>query len=442
MPADSLFFLEQKRYIWKIVKLSVDVDEEYGGIKVDKKDYEQKLNDEIRKNIIDFYNDNKAVCNEKYEELTNGKNMNVYEEIKKLMQIEFLMLKSSVIILTANDFEKKILHLNAYRSKEEKVKHAQINISGNIRRPFVVNIYFFEMGGYNIMHMHAKETGAYTLGGAADLIRYVLKSKHCFPTAVISFGICFGNDYKQLKIGDTIIVKKLYPYFMSAKIKDKFFYVKDSNIFEIDSKLDAKIQHLKGRGKFDEENGIYYGNMITGEAVISNALVKEIFIEAATNQPVLGGEMEGYALFKECQGFDCLVPCLLVKSICDWGACKNIEDCGITNLKDRLQAYAAAQAYKVLEEFMGEDVAFFDRSIYEEVKDSIRFTYARERVYDVDFVNLVLNETVDSIFKDNTIIVQKCRNNKKLVMEILSGLVEENIVMQEMNKEGIYRLVM
>lgn len=30
--------------------------------------------------------------------------------------------------------------------------------------------------------------------------------------------------------------------------------------------------------------------MVTGEAVISNALMKDIFMEAATNQPILGGD--------------------------------------------------------------------------------------------------------------------------------------------------------
>ena len=259
---------------------------------------EQKINDEIKENVVNFYKNNSEVCDRRYYELTSGSNFNIYEDVKNSEIINSLLLKSSIVILTANDFEKNTLHLNAYKEKKQNIKHVLINCSKNIHRPFNVNMYFFEIKGYFVFHMHAKETGSYTLGGAADLIRYALRHEYCFPTAIISFGICFGNDYKKQKIGDTIIVKKLYPYFMSAKIKGKIFSVKDSNIFDIDTELDAKIQHLKGKGEFNESNGIYYGNMITGEAVVSNALLKDIFAEAATNQPILGGEMEGYALFR------------------------------------------------------------------------------------------------------------------------------------------------
>lgn len=146
--------------------------------------------------------------------------------------------------------------------------------------------------------MEAKQTGSYSMGGSADLVRYVLRNRYCFPSAIISYGICFGNDYHKQKLGDTIIANKLYPYFMSVKAEEKYFIVKDTNIFDIDVQLDTKILFLIGKGVLSENKNIFYGNMVTGEAVISNDIMKEIFIKAATNQPILGGEMEGYGLFK------------------------------------------------------------------------------------------------------------------------------------------------
>lgn len=408
---------------------------------MDQIDYEQKINNEIKQNVIEFYKNNKKKCDSIYKKLTNIRKLDIYENINESSTINTLLLKSSIVILTANDFEQKVLHLNIFKRNNKKIKHVLINCSNNKYLPFEVNMYFMKMGEYYVLHMHAKETGAYTLGGAADLIRYVLKNDYCFPTAIISFGICFGNDYKEQKIGDTIIVKKLYPYFMSTKITDKSFFVKDSNVFEISTQLDAKIRHLRTQGKFQEKEHVYYGNMITGEAVISNVLIKEIFIEAATNQPILGGEMEGYALFKECQGYECSIPCLLVKSICDWGACKNIEeDCKTINLKDKLQAYAAEQAYKVLTVFMEDEPDFFKRTVYEQVKEKIKYLYAREKVLIPEIIVDLLDEILKSEFNDNLVIIQKCMNSKGLSLKILHELSKENLVEKKSNTKTIYQI--
>ena len=97
------------------------------------------------------------------------------------------------------------------------------------------------------------------MGGSADLVRYILNSNYCYPSAIISYGICFGNDYNVQKIGDTIIVDKLYPYFMSAKVEEKFFFVKDSNIFNIDPELETRIKHLIGSGVLSKQKRIFYG---------------------------------------------------------------------------------------------------------------------------------------------------------------------------------------
>lgn len=290
------------------------------GVKsMEEKVLDINVEEEITKNLVEFYQMHKGECDILYADAMNKNGFDIYEEIEDIELKKQFLLKADVVVLTANVFEKNILHLNAVRTKQQNIYHCVINSCNNPRRPLNVNIYFFEMGDFHILHMEAKQTGSYSMGGSADLVRYIMNNDCCFPSVIISFGICFGNDHHSQMIGDTIIADKLYPYFMSAKVKENYYFVKDSNIFGIDSQLETRIQYLIGKGELSESERIYFGNMVTGEAVISNAIMKEIFVKAATNQPVLGGEMEGYGLFKECQGFECLIPCMIVKAICDWG---------------------------------------------------------------------------------------------------------------------------
>lgn len=388
---------------------------------------------EVKQNINDFYDLHKEECDRDYFDATNRNKLQIYKEMEDPNFINSLFVKTDIVILTANVFEKNILHVNAVNETKQEIMHYIINSCNNPLRPLNINIYFFQMGGFQILHMEAKQTGSYSMGGSADLIRFVMRNNYCFPSAIISYGICFGNDYHKQRLGDTIIANKLYPYFMSAKVKEKYLFVKDSNIFDINPQLDAKIQYLIGKGELSESDRIFYGNMVTGEAVISNEIMKEIFINAATNQPVLGGEMEGYGLFKECQGFECLVPCLLVKSICDWGAYKNIEEDTNTdsNLKDKLQAYAAKQAYKVLSILLQRDCSIFELSIYEQIKQLIFCTSIKE--------GEILNQALlEKMLKDDIKSSKKAKHIDLLCTIILDELSKERII--EKISGRVYRL--
>lgn len=388
---------------------------------------------EVVQNINDFYQLHKEECDKNYFDATDRNKLQIYKDLKDSNYINSLFIKTDIVILTANVFEKNILHLSAVNETKQEIMHYIINSCNNPQRPLNINIYFFEMGEFHILHMEAKQTGSYSMGGSADLIRFVMRNNYCFPSAIISYGICFGNDYHKQRLGDTIIANKLYPYFMSAKVKEKYLFVKDSNIFDINPQLDAKIQYLIGKGELSENNRIFYGNMVTGEAVVSNEIMKDIFINAATNQPVLGGEMEGYGLFKECQGFECLVPCLLVKSICDWGAYKNIEeDMDIdSNLKDKLQAYAAKQACKVLSKLLQRDFSIFELSIYKQIKQLIYSTSIKEG----EILNRAL---LEKMLKDDIKTSKKDKDIDLLCGIILGELSKEQII--EKINGGVYRL--
>lgn len=387
--------------------------------------------DEVKSNLICFYKLHEVECDQKYSDATS--NLNIYKDINDIPLINSFFIKTSIVILTANIFEKNILHLNAVHQKKQKIVHCIVDSYDNPQRPLNINIYFFKIGEFQILHMEAKETGSYSMGGSADLIRFIMRNDYCFPSAIISYGICFGNDYRDQKIGDTIIAKKLYPYFMSAKVKEQYLFVKDTNIFDIDARLDAKIQYLIGKGKLSEKNRIFYGNMVTGEAVISNQIMKEIFIKAATNQPILGGEMEGYGLFKECQGFEQSIPCMIIKSICDWGAYKNIddEDISVDNLKDKLQAYAANKAYEVLCILLKKEHKVFDISIYEQIKQKILDPALRdEGIFHYGLLENMLQEYIK---------VPKIAKRINLFCDMILVELEREGVICNIGK-GVYRL--
>lgn len=183
----------------------------------------KNIDDEVKKNIIEFYDLHKNECDELYSDATNVNNLKIYQTTKDDEWVKYLLIKTDIVILTANLFEKNILHLMASKNQKDKIIHYTINSYNNPQRPLYINVYFFDIGVYHVLHMEAKQTGSYSMGGSSDLIRYILKNEFCYPSAIISYGICFGNNYSEHRIGDTIIAKKLYPYFMSAKVKEKNF---------------------------------------------------------------------------------------------------------------------------------------------------------------------------------------------------------------------------
>ena len=395
-------------------------------------DYNSKENidNEILKKIIGFINstENKNECNICFNTLNANMSGN-YTLLKDKNIINKHMMDTSIIILTANRFERNVLHIKA-KDEGQTIYQIEMESIGTGDKRLIINAYFFSIAGYNVLHMTANQTGSYSMGGSADLIRLALNNQYCFPDAIISFGLCFGNDYHKQQFGNTIIANKIYPYFMSAHVDDDGIRIEDNNIFDIDNRLSVQIHNMRENGVLKESEGEYIGRLITGEAVISNEIIKQVFIRAAAGgQKILGGEMEGYGLFKECRGYEHKIKCLIIKSICDWGAMKNIDaDILIekdmdTNIKDKIQAFAVYRAYDVLIKILRNNHPIFKHSLYEVVSDKI--IYNKENKYmdslskrdllnmirselgEMDLCKTVTGEYIDlfikRLFKDNII---------------------------------------
>ncbi len=381
----------------------------------------KKAEEEILDNINNFYKENSNVCDELYKKASSDMRKK-YDDIQNDDDFNTFLLKSSIVLITANKFEKNILHIATIENTTERIKHYRQILYTETNYELTLEFYFFRIEKYYIVHVHAQKTGSYTMGGSADIVRYITENDYCYPSAIISYGICFGNDYSTQKIGDTIIVKKLYPYFMSAKIKESKYIVEDSNIFKINTVLEAKIDNLFLNNYLTEtQERVYFGNMITGEAVLSNISVKNIVTDAATNQVVLGGEMEGYGLFKECQGFGHKIPCLIIKSICDWGAQKNTPNTITDNIKDKLQAFAANRACNILFKLLYENTEdLFQDSIYEEAKSKIFDINDRSNNFTKDFII----DIVKSILKSRSYKI----NSSKVCEQVINEFIEEKLI--------------
>lgn len=93
---------------------------------------------------------------------------------------------------------------------------------------------------------------------------------------------------------------------------------------------------------------------------------------------VIGGEMEGSALFQLCAGYD--IPCAVIKGICDWASCKNgiysddsdtvKEDKHHTSEANKKEAHlkTCAQAFAMIQVFEKCDVLFRDSTLFSHPK--------------------------------------------------------------------------
>lgn len=379
------------------------------------------------------------------------KDNGIYEYIEN-SEYNKELLKVSVVILTANFFECEILNYNVSKDNNIKIKKLRDGINvfpvGNFRR---VDAYLLSINKKTILHLHAPETGSNTPCGSTDLVRYVCSNKYLYPSCIISFGICYGIEPENQFLCDTIIANKIYPWSIGIKIDDEKWQIKhDDYILNLNDMYTTLYYNIDQviTGKQNKEKNITFknvtmGNMLTGEAVVSNEKIKIEAIEKAYGCKIIGGEMEGYGLAKECIYYS-NIPCLILKAICDWGVCKNIDQYLAKNLpvelkldcKGKIQAYATYCAYTVLNKLFYENI-FKEKNIYEEliediwgkyhVNGYIQDEYLRKHIY--NFIKNSINKYKKCITDDDIkniveiLIAEYLVNEKRLTKKEDEGII-------------------
>lgn len=242
-------------------------------------------------------------------------------------ELKCMLTRCKVMVITANPIEKAVLH-SCVTSNGQNKKIIRI-ICGT-------NAYFiFKWGAYWVAHIHQPQTGSYKDLGMNTTVNEALK--HFKPNVILSLGVAFGIDFESQNIGDVIVSKKLFPY--SENKRDEEFIKPDrSQDKSIDSWLDVRF--VNANGFLD---GVTYGGVLSGGSVMSSFDEKDKVCNAYTkNDFVVGGEMEGSALFQVSN--NCDIPCAVIKGICDWGIAKNDifpgDPIREETFKDSLQAFA------------------------------------------------------------------------------------------------------
>lgn len=379
-------------------------------------------------------------------------NSEIYEDIE-LDEYNKLLLSVSVVILTANYFECQILNTNMYKEenkgtddiqKNKRIKRLKNGINLFKGADFrVFNAYILKINEYTVLHLSAPETGSHTPCGSSDLVRYVYNNVMINPKCIISFGICYGISTSEHELGHTLIANKIYPSSIALKADSERWVVKSDdyilNLREIDPVLYNKIdQIISGQRNSKKEIAFCNANtcnMLTGEAVINDETVKINLIQNSYGCKIEGGEMEGYGLVKECM-FYCKLPCIIIKAICDWGSCKNIDDYldePIVDCKGQLQAYAAYCAFTVLRKFFYENL-FNKESIKSIIQKEIMnkfyvHGYVQAKTLE-RFVNkCIKKELFNTNYEDKqlSLFIYKCVITDLINNRILTEIVDEGI---------------
>ncbi len=372
-------------------------------------DVVQSVNTFVKMNEKDLSKHYYSIIDKSSYPQTKASTSKIYQDIDE-EEFSAELLNVSVVIITANYFESEILNYNSYL-ENDKSKVLRLNIGLDIFNENdndfrLVKAYVFSLNGYRILHLHAPETGSNTPCGSADLVRYIYSNPLLKPTCIISFGICFGIDCNKQQIGETIVGQKIYPWSIGIKINERDWKIKHDDYiidlrksskslwYKIEEVINGTINNRSDKNFFK----VSFGNIITGEAVVNNQKEKLKAIERAYGCDITAGEMEGYGLAKECIYYS-HIPCLIIKAICDWGACKDINkylDESFSNiirntLKDQMQAYAAYYAFVFLRKLFYEEVFSKDCTMLS-IKKMLYENYYRDVVLQKDKLVEIINE--------------------------------------------------
>lgn len=401
------------------------------------KSYESNINDqfvndddEIGKKVADslfsFYNRNKEEMLKDYNNLCKQDFFTErYEVIEDKTAIDILYTKTDIVVLTTYTFEQHALHYQYFSSSDSsKIKSFNIGLLPQLENPLYVRAYFFKWKGYNILNILSERKGSYGPGGSSDIFRFVVSNPLLLPIACISFGVCIGTIKSASCIGDTIISDRIFPYSENTGEQDEIFYMEDNSIFRIANSLRERLRHdffdafllTKEHLGFD----VIMGNYLTGESIITEKDTTNI-----TSQRIVAGEMESYGMFKECRGWIWRIPCMIVKSIYDWGISPDFEKYQQDkifkhNIKSYCEALASVHSSIVLKIFV--EKKLFGKTIPELVRQSLlplRKSY--QHVIDYPELNKVLNNTINQKFHSNSI-------NIPISELLLQRLHEEDII--------------
>ena len=320
-------------------------------------EYDEEYEEELKKFMRNYAETNMRILDESYNNYEYAKSTDFFDVFYSHLEDDKLqenLKPCKVMVLTANPIEKAILHyhiINKSMSNDSRIDDGGLKIKRIIHNNNVY--YIFNWGKYSVAHIHQQQTGSYKDFGLFTTVTEALR--YFKPNVILSIGVAFGIDFHTQNIGDVIVSKELFPYSENKRV-DEIVKPDRSQDKMIDSWLNVRL--LNSNGFLDD---VAYGGVLSGGSVMSSFIEKDRICTAySKNDFVVGGEMEGSALFQVAPS--CNIPCAVIKGICDWGVAKNNifknDLLREEKLKISLQAFAMQNVVSKC------DILFNDRSLF------------------------------------------------------------------------------
>lgn len=259
---------------------------------------------------------------------------------------------SQVLIISANSVEGAIISWRLKQSSGTPALDAWPH-EGHL-------FQFADIEGIPVCHIWPTDTASFTQYGSFSALEAALENT--MPKYVMSVGVAFGIDPNNQSLGDVLVSKELVFYDHFNKVTDGRIKLYSHETYRIDPNLSSQLHQLDNKTPPKEVGSFrwYFGSMLTGGTVLSDAAERGRLVEAAANlgDTIVGGEMEASGIYYACQKRkDRHIPFMIIKGICDWGAVKNgwaevvgndYPDYDGDTIKDCVQAFACDNAFNTL----------------------------------------------------------------------------------------------
>lgn len=235
-----------------------------------------------------------------------------------------------ILLVTANDNE-----TNAFL-EEPEFKYERIR---GLKKADSNFYYKGDYYGYQVVHFQTPNQGSVQSGSAGFSVQAAIEEFK--PCAVIMFGIAFGFDDGEYKIGDVLVSQRIIDYESGKVSEDPFRSDSDipgagPELLSICKELAREWNHQASEGKAR----VRIGDIASGDKVINCKNFRDAL--PTGNHKIIGGEMEGRGLYSACRR-NGISEWIVIKAICDWGYEKE-------NNKEKNQIIAAKSAVAFIRE--------------------------------------------------------------------------------------------
>ena len=249
-----------------------------------------------------------------------------------------------LLLLTANQVENRtLIHLLYHAGGGKALRWRSLTGLDNCTWTLA------QLGSIQTVHLAPLDSGSFSKNGSRNAVERA--RKYFDPMLVVSLGVAYGANVGQQRLGDVLVSSEILPSDIAKRTEGRL---------ELRGEIYPTSDHIRARWEAllsseqqpKEAYGFhwYFGPMLSGGSVISDAEEKLRLLQAAKNQgkKAVGGEMEGSGIYSICEK----IPCIVIKGICDWAVLKNgwaeVSDTDNNEVKDCVQGFAAHHAFEAL----------------------------------------------------------------------------------------------